>query len=135
MKISKENALLDRLFDEAHFDLNPDQDSCPDCGDEGYVHDCIDGFCQDAEVGCEDCTRRCVECARFEQSIRRHVELDVLRFMSLPLAKEFLRRCNQWSNKITERALLANLHAGRVGRKEFSDQERADSACWVECLL
>jgi hypothetical protein len=135
MKISKENALLDMLFDQAHFDLNPSDDDCPNCGGEGYTFDCIDGCCADAESGCEDCAKRCVECLRFEGAIRRHVELDVLRSMDLPLAKEFLRRTNRWSERITERKLLANLHAGRVGRKEFTDDERADSACWVECLL
>jgi hypothetical protein len=35
---------------------------CWNCGGEGYVSDCIDGFCQDAESGCDLCTRRCDVC-------------------------------------------------------------------------
>lgn len=35
---------------------------CYECGGEGYVHDCIDGFCVDADFGCDMCTRRCDMC-------------------------------------------------------------------------
>ena len=44
----------------------PDDDNgeCWRCGGEGYVFECFDGYCLDAEVGCDDCTRRCPECVR-----------------------------------------------------------------------
>lgn len=38
------------------------EDECWNCGGEGYVHDCIDGFCLDAEYGCDLCTYRCDVC-------------------------------------------------------------------------
>ena len=37
---------------------------CYQCGGEGFVWSCFDGFCVDAEEGCDDCTRPCPECAR-----------------------------------------------------------------------
>lgn len=37
-------------------------DSCPNCGGEGVIYDCIDGCCEDAESGCELCERRCDWC-------------------------------------------------------------------------
>lgn len=40
---------------------DPGED-CGNCGGEGYVFDCIDGCCEDAEVGCDLCTRRCDWC-------------------------------------------------------------------------
>lgn len=39
-------------------------DDCYLCGGEGFVWDCFDGFCENAEEGCDDCTRACPECAR-----------------------------------------------------------------------
>ncbi len=37
-------------------------DVCWSCGGEGYVSDCIDGCCVDAESGCDLCTYRCDVC-------------------------------------------------------------------------
>lgn len=42
-------------------------DECPICGGEGFVFDCFDGCCLDADVGCDDCTRPC-ECNRHSQA-------------------------------------------------------------------
>lgn len=36
-----------------------DDDECPICGGEGFTFDCFDGCCEDADVGCDDCTRPC----------------------------------------------------------------------------
>lgn len=135
LNISKENALIDWLYQQAHFDLNPSDEECPDCGGDGYIYDCIDGCCVDAESGCEDCARRCIECARFTRSIERHVQVQVLRSMDLPLAVAWLKQRGKWSDKFTDQSVMANLHAGRTAYKEFSEQERADSACWVEGLI
>ncbi len=41
-----------------------DDDTCQRCGGEGVVFECFDGFCEDADVGCDDCTRPCPECQR-----------------------------------------------------------------------
>src|SRR6185312_7378551 len=38
---------------------NIDNGDCWNCGGEGYTFDCFDGCCEDADVGCDDCTRRC----------------------------------------------------------------------------
>lgn len=40
-----------------------DDDGCPICGGEGFIFDCFDGCCEDADVGCDDCTRPC-ECQK-----------------------------------------------------------------------
>lgn len=40
-----------------------DEDDCPNCGGEGVIYDCLDGFCEDAESGCELCERRCDWCS------------------------------------------------------------------------
>lgn len=50
---------------ETHEDFEPDDPwDCYQCGGEGFVWDCFDGFCVNAEDGCDDCTRACPECAR-----------------------------------------------------------------------
>lgn len=44
-------------------DYDWDDGSCPRCGDDGFVFECIDGCCLDADVGCDLCTRPCPECS------------------------------------------------------------------------
>ncbi len=39
-----------------------DDEECWKCGGDGYLQECFDGFCIDAEVGCDDCTYRCDIC-------------------------------------------------------------------------
>jgi len=39
-----------------------EQDDCWNCGGEGYIADCFDGFCVNADDGCELCMRRCEYC-------------------------------------------------------------------------
>lgn len=136
MNISKENFLLNAIYDDAHQELNANDDDCPHCGGEGYTFDCFDGFCVDAESGCEDCARRCPECVRLEKQIERYVRVQVLRAMDIPLARAWLNR-KQPAKALgaSDREILSGLHAARVGCDAFTDQERADSACWVEGLL
>lgn len=40
-----------------------DDEECWNCGGEGETFDCFDGFCLDAEIGCELCTRQCEVCS------------------------------------------------------------------------
>ena len=49
---------------EAYDYEDDDPWECHQCDGEGFVWDCFDGFCVSAEGGCDDCTRRCPECAR-----------------------------------------------------------------------
>lgn len=39
-----------------------DDGDCPNCGGEGHVFDCWDGFCENADIGCKLCTSRCDWC-------------------------------------------------------------------------
>jgi hypothetical protein len=54
---------MNDLFDEI------DDDGCPNCGGEGVTYDCIDGFCEDAESGCDLCARRCDWCNPKKQAV------------------------------------------------------------------
>lgn len=44
-------------------DPTDDDGDCFSCGGEGFVWECLDGFCEDAESGCDLCTRPCPECS------------------------------------------------------------------------
>jgi hypothetical protein len=66
----KGERILDVIYDEVDGRLNPDGEECWYCGGEGETYDCIDGCCLDAERGCPDCARRCLEC--FLYAGRRH---------------------------------------------------------------
>lgn len=58
---------------EAHW--IDDDAECPNCGGEGVIYECIDGFCKDAEWGCDDCVLVC-ECQKRQASVGLQ---DVLR--------------------------------------------------------
>lgn len=45
-------------------------DECGNCGGEGVVYDCFDGFCENAEEGCDDCARRCDWCRPTKPKVR-----------------------------------------------------------------
>lgn len=49
--------------DPMEYDPTLDEGECWQCGGEGFVFDCIDGFCLDAEAGCDMCTKRCDVCS------------------------------------------------------------------------
>lgn len=46
----------DRIDDEI------DDGECQRCGGEGIIWECFDGFCEDADIGCDACTRSCPVC-------------------------------------------------------------------------
>lgn len=39
-----------------------DHELCWNCHGEGFIADCFDGFCINAEDGCDLCMRRCEYC-------------------------------------------------------------------------
>lgn len=136
MRISNEQFLLSAIYDDAHRELNPSGEDCPHCGGEGY----IEGDCTCGEDTCcclEPEPPRCTECARFDRAIERYVQVQVLRAMDIPLVRAWAHRKGASARvvKMSNADMLRELHAGRTRCKEFTDQERAESACWVECLL
>lgn len=52
----------EKMADYFMGDDDADTGECWNCGGEGFIADCFDGFCEDAESGCDDCTRPCPEC-------------------------------------------------------------------------
>ncbi len=46
------------------YDDYDDYSDCWQCGGEGFIFDCFDGFCLDAEIGCDMCTKRCDVCSQ-----------------------------------------------------------------------
>lgn len=54
-----------------------DDGECWNCGGEGFTFDCFDGFCEDADIGCADCTRKCRVCA--PRTPEQQAETDALR--------------------------------------------------------
>lgn len=128
---------LEHLYEAARAELNPGDDDCPHCGGEGETHDCIDGCCEDAEYGCDLCTRACGECVRYHASVERWVRTAVVRALDVDLGRRWLmeKKGLAFVDRLSTRDILLNLHAARCAMPEFSDDERANSACWVEGLL
>lgn len=129
----RERALID-AHDPFAFDA-VDDEPCQECGGEGVTFSCFDGFCADAEVGCDDCTRACPECARHERNRRKAICLSIMIALDVDAAIAWMKQEGRYQDFMTRRFVLLEMHRDRTGMPEFSDQDRADSACWVEGLI
>lgn len=102
--------LLGLIYDDVDRRLNPDDDECPNCGGEGYIADCFDGLCVNAEHGCEDCVRRCVECARHADTRKKAVRDEVIRSGDIDTAVAWLKETGRWNDEITRDQVQAELN-------------------------
>ncbi len=83
--------LLGLIYDEVDQRLNPNNDECWYCGGEGATYDCIDGCCIDAESGCPDCYRPCIEC-RINKAMRaKAVREEVIKANDPEIAVAWLK--------------------------------------------
>lgn len=105
--------ILDAIHDDVNNDLNPEGDSCWHCGGDGYTHDCVDGFCLDAEIGCEDCTRPCPECLIRKRDHAKAVRRAVVESGDVEVAAAWLKEVGRWSDDITMEQIGAELDAAR----------------------
>lgn len=54
---------LSALTGEEHtIEFFDDDDGCPNCDGSGFIYDCFDGLCLDADAGCDKCEIRCDLC-------------------------------------------------------------------------
>ena len=103
--------LLDLIYDEVDQRLNPDGEECSHCGGEGATYDCIDGCCVDAESGCSDCERPCLECKLYAGRRARAVREEVIKANDVDVAAAWLKSIKRWRDGITEDQIRAELVA------------------------
>lgn len=98
---ARADVMLGLIYDDVDHRLNPDGEECPTCGGDGYIADCFDGLCINAEFGCDDCTRRCVECARFQHARLKAVREEVIKSGDIDIAIAWLKEIGSWNDRIT----------------------------------
>lgn len=103
--------LLAFIYDEVIQRLNPNGDDCWNCGGEETVHDCIDGCCEDSEIGCDDCTHECTECAIFKGRVAKAVRMEVIKSNDPDLAIAWLKDIGRWREDIPREQVIAQLSA------------------------
>jgi len=101
--------LLDMIYDEVDQRLNPNQEECWHCGGEGATYDCIDGCCVDAESGCEDCERPCIECKINAAQRAKAVREEVIKANDTEIAVAWLKHIGRWRDGITDEQIKAEL--------------------------
>jgi hypothetical protein len=101
--------ILDAIEDEVHQRLNPSGDDCWYCGGDGYTFDCIDGCCEAADVGCEECTRDCIECRIFKRDLLKAVREEVIKSGDVEVATAWLKSIGRWHDGITDEQIRAEL--------------------------
>jgi hypothetical protein len=111
---SRGEVLLNLVYDEVEQRMNPGQEECGACGGEGYTYDCFDGCCVDAESGCEECARPCVECRMHRLAFLKAVREEVIRSDDLELAIAWLKKIGRWRDSITPAQIAAAREAERA---------------------
>ena len=112
-KETRGEILLDAIYDEIDQALNPDQEDCWYCNGEGYTYDCIDGCCIDAESGCEDCARPCMECMIYKRKRNRAIREEVIKSDDVDIARAWLKSIGRWRDDITDEQIRTQLAAER----------------------
>ncbi len=107
--------LLDAIYDEVDRRLNPTGDECWHCGGEGWFSDCFEEFaCIDPEGGCDDCTRRCPECAHYEAARAKAVREEVIKTADADVAIAWLKSVGRWQEGISREFVLQELTGART---------------------
>lgn len=107
-------ALLSLICDEVDQQLNPSDEECWHCGGDGYTYDCIDGCCIDAESGCSDCERPCVECVLYAGRRAKAVREKVIEADDVQVATAWLKSIGRWHAGITEEQIKSELAKART---------------------
>lgn len=103
--------VLDLIYDEVDRRLNPDMEECWHCGGEGETYDCIDGCCDDAESGCPDCARSCLECRLYAGRRAKAIREEVITSGSVEVAVAWLKSIGRWRDDIPLERVQSELEA------------------------
>ena len=101
--------ILDYIYDDVDRLLNPDGEECWHCGGEGATFECIDGCCVDAEYGCADCERPCLECKLYTGRRAKAVREEVIKSSDVDVATAWLKSIGRWRDGITPEQIKAEL--------------------------
>lgn len=108
---ARADVLLDLIYDEVDQRLNPNQEECWNCGGGGVTFYCIDGCCVDAESGCEDCERPCIECRINAGQRAKAVREEVIKANDVDIAIAWLKQIGRWHDGITPDQIKEQLAA------------------------
>lgn len=119
-KGKRADALLAAIYDDVDRRLNPSGEDCWNCGGEEVVHDCFDGCCVDAEIGCDDCTSYCPECTIFKGLRAKAVREEVIKSNDPDLAIAWLKEIGRWNESISRDEVIAQLSAANSKLEDSS---------------
>lgn len=112
--------MLDFIYDDVDQRLNPDNEECWFCGGDGETFDCIDGLCADAESGCPDCARPCLECRLFAGRRAKAIREEVIATGDIDVAIAWLKSIGRWNDSITRDQVQRELEAAASPKQEQS---------------
>ena len=112
--LDRGTVLLDAIYDDVDQRINPDNEECLHCGGEGETYDCIDGCCVDAESGCADCARPCLECRLYAGRRAKVVREEVIKSGDLEIAVAWLKSIGRWQEGITPDQVRQQLEAAKA---------------------
>lgn len=113
-EIDRGSVLVDAIYDEVDQRLNPNNEECWHCGGEGETYDCIDGCCIDAESGCPDCARPCLECRLYAGRRAKAIREEVIKSGDLDIAVAWLKSIGRWHEGITSDQVRQQLEAAKA---------------------
>lgn len=101
MSTERGEIMLDMIQEDVERRLNPNDDECWHCFGEGVTYDCFDGFCENAEEGCPDCAKPCLECALHRRNVAKAVREEVVKTGDVDVATAWLKSIGRWNDDIT----------------------------------
>jgi hypothetical protein len=105
--------LLACIYDDVDSRLNPDNEECWHCGGEGETYDCFDGCCVDAESGCPDCARPCLECKLYARRRARAIREEVIKSDDVDIARAWLKEQGRLRADVTDDMIREQLIAAK----------------------
>lgn len=116
--------IFDAICEDVIHHLNPNDDECWYCGGDGETHDCFDGCCIDAEIGCPDCRRPCQECRIFNGQRAKQVRKEVIELGDIDVAIAWLKDIGRWHDGITREQVAAELKTASAALTDTTGGER-----------
>lgn len=113
-EIDRGDVLLGAIYDDVDQRLNPDNEECWHCGGEGETYNCIDGCCIDAESGCPDCARPCMECRIYAGRRAKAIREEVIKSGDLDIAVAWLKSIGRWREGTTPDQVRQQLEVAKA---------------------
>lgn len=126
--VDRGEVLLACIYDDVDNRLNPGGEECWHCGGEGETYDCIDGCCVDAESGCPDCARPCIECRIAAGQRAKAIREEVIKSDDIDIARAWIKEQGRLRADTTDDMIREQMAAAKAELEKTAQPTAAISS-------